>query len=338
MKVLLFAAGAAEIRRLRQLKNRRNIQYVVAPLGEMRSVLETAPADVFIYIDVAGLEVRERSRAFAAIGEFPRLRFGVIDPAGVVKDVAALFHGGVVDYLGRQMGAAALTAARLAAIGTYAPPDVEELSAAEGPDAETGPSPAAVESWAGIADGRTYRFAFLFVEVDHAEELKKRHEPDNLASAMVTFKNYVEGIVTPYGGRPWMWSRFGGLVLFPLRNGSSPVALCGLRLFLSQIFYDVEESPLPGEISFRMALTVGSTVYHEKDTGGIVSDAINSIFHLGRRFTGAGRFVMTEEAAALAPAPLRERCVPEGTFEGRRILRLLRPRSPDGAGAIQCGS
>jgi hypothetical protein len=326
MKVFLFAGSPASLRRLRSLRKKKAVTYEVLPLSQLRSSLPGTAADAFVYIDVGGLSERERARAFSAISDFPRLRFGIIDTAGAVKDVAALFHAGVVDYIGRKLTPAALTAGRLSVVGDYAP-----AHDAAGGDQQDGlPTWVPAESWSGIVAGREYRFAFLFIEADDAEELKKRHEPDNLASAMETFRGYVEGIVTQHGGRLWMWSRFGGLALFPLRDASCPAVLCGLRIMLSQIFYDAEVSLLPGPLSFRMALSAGSTVYHENDTGGIVSDAINSIFHLGRRFARPGRFVMTEEAAELAPAALREHCVPEGTFEGRRILRLLRPRSAQG--------
>jgi hypothetical protein len=111
--------------------------------------------------------------------------------------------------------------------------------------------------------------------------------------------------------------------------------VCGLRILLSSIFYDVEESLLPGRLSFRMALSLGATVYHEHDTGRIVSDAINSIFHLGQRFTPPGQFLLTAEAYDLVPPALREFFLPSGTFEGRRILRMLRPSSS--LGALQNG-
>jgi hypothetical protein len=184
---------------------------------------------------------------------------------------------------------------------------------------------AGTDGWGLVEDGREHRFAFLFIEVDDAEEMKKRYQPDNLASAMETFRGFVERMVAPHGGRTWMWSRFGGLVLFPLREPDFPAVLCGLRLILSGIFYDAEESPLPGRLSYRMALSVGATVYKATDTGRIVSDAVNSIFHLGRRFTRAGQFLLTGEAAALAPEQLRPLLAPVGTFEGQRILRLLKP-------------
>jgi hypothetical protein len=254
-----------------------------------------------------------------------------VDPKGSIKDVASLFHAGCVDYIGKAVTLATLSAKRLAAVREFALRDGADGEAG-GPAAEpaAGPEAAGADGWGAIRDGREHRFAFLLVEADDAEELKKRYEPANLARAMETFRGFVERIVTPHGGRTWMWSRFGGLVLFPLREPDFPAVLCGLRILLSAVVYDAEESPLPGRLSFRMALSVGATVYKANDTGRIVSDAVNSIFHLGRRFTRAGQFLVTEQAAALAPEAIRPLLAPAGTFEGRRILRLLKPRLSSG--------
>jgi hypothetical protein len=133
-----------------------------------------------------------------------------------------------------------------------------------------------------------------------------------------------------------MWSRFGGLVLFPLRDQMPFAPICGVRILLASIFYDVEESLLPGRLSFRMALSVGRIVYHDGDTGRIVSDAVNSIFHLGRRFTRPGQFVLTADAYDLVPAQLRGYFEPAGAYEGRRVLRMLRPTSA--SGVLQAGN
>jgi hypothetical protein len=98
-----------------------------------------------------------------------------------------------------------------------------------------------------------------------------------------------------------------------------------LRVLLSRVFYDIDESLLPGRLIFHMALSVGTTVYQKGDTGRIVSDGVNSIFHLGRKYAQPGQFLMTAEACELAPPALRAHLVPAGSFEGSRIVRLLRP-------------
>jgi hypothetical protein len=331
MKAIVFTLFPATYRSMRARSGRKSLDLEVLPIADLRSSLLKKTKDALVYLDVRGLNLRARARAFSTLRRFARLRFGVIDSTGSIQDVAALFYAGAVDYLGRKLGGAALTAQRLAAVQKYARGAGLSPKASKEPEELPGAvARPASEPWAEIEPGREFRFAFLYVEADDTEELKQRHEPENLASAMETFRTYIDGIVAQHGGRLWMWTRFGGLALFPLGNGDCLAPLCGLRILLSRIFYDSEVSLLPGPLSFRMALTVGSTVYLESNTGGIVSESINSIFHLGKRFTPPGQFLLTTEAAALAPAPLQGYFVPAGTFEGRRILRMLQPLPSQG--------
>jgi class 3 adenylate cyclase len=276
-------------------------------------------------VDVRGLSDKERGKALSAIMKNPRVRFGVLDPLGSVKDVAALFHAGAVDYIGKKLTLAAFTAKRATAATEYGRIAYGEQEDDGAGDKGTSEAALASDGWLDIVPGKEHRFAFLFVEVDDAEELKKKHEPENLANAMETFRGFIERIVQQHGGRLWMWGRFGGLALFPLHDSTCLAALCCLRILLSRVFYDVEESLLPGRLIFHMALSVGTTVYQKGDTGRIVSDGVNSIFHLGRKYTQPGQFLITAEACELVPQALRAYLSPAGSFEGRRIMRMLRP-------------
>jgi len=310
---------------------RREIE--LRPLTSLVSDLKGLEAGSLVYVDVRGLQKPEHSRLLKQIGAQTRVFVGIIDLGGSVDDPASLFHAGAVDYIGKGPKGPLLTPRRRKSVLAFAMAGHEREAVLDAPPtALSAPAsaPLAADRWAGVVSGADNRFAFLFVEVDDAEELKKRHEPDNLASAMETFKSYVEDIATAHGGRLWMWSRFGGIVLFPLDDSPCPAAVCGLRIFLSRIFYDVEESPLPGQLSFRLALSIGSTYYDPGDTGRIVSDAINSIFHLGRRYLGPGQFMLTAEACESAPSSLRVLLQPAGTFEGRKIMRMQIPAPREG--------
>ena len=323
MKTPVFTARMAELQRNAGFKGRTAADLDLRPLADFRKQLASMEDEPVVYVDIRGLTGKERTKLLALISANQSVRVGIIDPAGSVKDVAALFHAGVVDYIGKALISSGIPAERRAAAAAFAGDEERE----QGDEPGTAGRQGSTDIWAEVQPGREYTFAFLFVEVDDAEELKKRHEPDNLAAAMDTFREFVSRIAGQHGGRLWMWSRFGGLILFPLKAESCQAAFCGVRILLSSIFYDVEESLLPGRISFRMALSHGATVYQDSDTGRIVSDAINTIFHLGRRFAKAGQFVLSSEALDLVPQPLRAFCVPAGAFEGRRILRMLRPSS-----------
>ncbi len=327
MKAVVFTRAPRDVQRLPMFKGRAAREIEIRPMADLRKSLASLAEAPLVCLDVRGLAEKERTRLLSMISTHQQLRFCVLDPAGAIKDVAAVFHAGAIDYLGKGVTGKALTAKRRAAAQAFAERlGLGPVTGKATDNAADAPQPAA-DAWAGIEQGREYTFAFLLIEVDDAEELKKRHEPANLAAAMETFREFVERIVCQHGGRLWMWSRFGGLVLFPLREQGSLAPLCALRILLSSVFYDIEESLLPGRLSFRMALSIGSTIYREADTGRIVSDAVNSIFHLGRRFARPGQFMITSEAHEMVPQPMRGLFVPVGTFEGRRILRMLRPSS-----------
>ena len=326
MRLLVFTRTPSSFARLSSRKGKKSLRVEVLPISGVRDALRSSADESLIYLDLHGLGEKERRKALSLVEKHPDIRFGIIDAGGAVEDVAGLFHAGAVDYIGKKLGPGALTAKRVARVAEYAR-SVDQASDALDLS-ENMPEPmsaSASDGWAEIVPGREYRFAFLYIEADDAEELKKRYEPANLASAMETFRGFVDRMVTQHGGRLWMWSRFGGLALFPLRGGTCLAPQCGLRILLSRIFYDVEESLLPGRLSFRMAISVGSTIYQKGNTGGIVSDGINSIFHLGQRFARPGQFLLTEEACEMSPPPLRGHILPAGTYEGRRIMRMLRP-------------
>ncbi len=332
MKAVVFSRGKAPGRAPAGVETR--------PLDELKTALGEIPTDTLVYLDVSGLAEGERTRLVVSTIRKAGRRVGILDPAGRVKDVAALFHAGAVDYVGKATGLRGLSTKRLNAVRFFAGADGLATSPVRGhdlaPEAPAGSARGAAatvegaETWETVQDGREHKFAFLFIEVDDTDDLKKKYQTTNIATAMGTFQGFIERIVLPYGGRLWMWSRFGGLVLFPLGGRDCPAVVCGLRILLGRIFFDAEESPLPGRLSFRMALSVGSTIYRPGDTDKIVSEGLNAIFHLGRRFVRPGQFLLTAEAAALTPEPLRPWLVPAGSYEGHKIVRLLQPVSLSG--------
>jgi class 3 adenylate cyclase len=330
VKAVVFTPAPRKLDKIRFLAGPGALDLEVRPLKELKKALPSLEVAPLVYVHVQGLTAKEAAKLLAVIEANPRVRFCVLDPAGEIGDVASVFHAGAVDYIGKAMASGKASAKRRRAPLEYAK-RIGAGPVAASPDEVSLEAQVAVrDGWAEIEPGREHSFAFLFIEVDDAEELKKRHEPENLAAAMATFKEFIERNVDQHGGRLWMWSRFGGLVLFPLHDPAPYAPMCGLRILLSSIFYDAEESLLPGRLSFRMALSAGSTVYHEGDTGRIVSDAVNSIFHLGRRFTRSGQFLITADAYDLVPQQARGFFHAAGTYEGRRIYRMLRPSSATG--------
>jgi class 3 adenylate cyclase len=336
MKVIIFAGAPASYPVPSSARGKKLAGIEVLPMSALHKCIPSLAAETLVYLDLRGLSHKARVLALATIPDNPALAFGVIDPTGAVVDVAALFRAGAVDYLGKRLSQTGLTQKRLDAVAEYARSTVPE-AAASAPAEQRQPAEAR-DGWREIVPGREHAFAFLYFEMDDGEELKKRYERENLPGTLEGFRAFIEKVVSRHDGRMWIRSQFGGLALFPTSNGECSAVRCALKIILSRVFYDVEESRLPGRLSLRMALSVGSTVYHEINTGGIISDGINSIFHLGQKFARPGQFLLTADAAELVPQKLRGRLIPAGSFEGRRIFRMLQPvattavREPD----LQC--
>ena len=290
-------------------------------------LLERSPGDL-LYLDLSAFTAAEARATLKKLLAREGLFLGVVDPRGMVKDVPALFHDGAVDYLDAAAWKAGIPARRLERVAAYAralrrfPADAE----CEAAPARAGrPSGA---DFSSLREGEDYTFSLLFMEIDGGEDLERRFGAANLTEALTSFRTFVDRSVAPFGGRTWIWSRFGGIVLFPFDGRREQAAPCGLSMILYKHLYDIEESRFPHFVSWRMAAHLGDVPWRERATGTLVSDTLNSMFHLGQQFTPAGSFFVSEDVRALAGEPLRAFFLPAGTYEGRRIWRMRRPLSP----------
>ncbi len=305
---------------------RGGAEYV--PPAQLAEVIPTlAPGDL-LYLDLAAFtatEARSRLKQLLARND---LFVGVIDPKGTVGDVPSLFHDGAVDYVDGAAWKTGIAQRRLgrAAAFARAMKRYPESAGEEAPPARPGrPSGA---NWSRLREGEEYTFSLLFIELDGAEGLELRFGAANLTEALASFRAYIERSAAPFGGRTWIWSRFGGIVLFPFDGRRERAAPCGLSMTLYKYLYDIEESRFPHFVSWRMAAHLGEVAWRERATGTLVSETLNSVFHLGQQFVPAGSFHVTDDVRALACGPMRKFFVPAGQFEGRRIWRMRRPLSP----------
>jgi hypothetical protein len=305
---------------------RRAVEQV--PPARLEAVLPAlAPGDL-LYLDLSAFTAAAARATLKKLLAREGLFIGVVDPRGTVEDVPALFHDGVVDYLDAAAWKAGLLPRRLKRVAVYARSlrRFPEDAASESAPARAGcPSGA---DFSHLQEDEDYTFSLLFMEIDGGEDLERRFGAANLTEALASFRTYVDRSVAPFGGRTWIWSRFGGIVLFPFDGRHEQAAPCGLSMILYKHLYDIEESRFPHFVSWRMAAHLGEVPWRERATGTLVSDTLNSVFHLGQQFAPAGSFVVSDDVRALAGEPLRTFFLPAGSYEGRRIWRMRRPLSP----------
>ena len=115
----------------------------------------------------------------------------------------------------------------------------------------------------------------------------------------------------------------GLVVLFPFDGKRCSAILTCFRMMLDRNIISAEDISFNALISYRIALHIGNTVYRKRgDTGGIISDSINSIFHLGQKYAESGNFYITQDAFSFIPKGLSDYFVPAGIYEGRRIMQM----------------
>jgi class 3 adenylate cyclase len=184
-------------------------------------------------------------------------------------------------------------------------------------------------SWSEVQSAQEYTFWLLFCELDHADSYRRTMSEAQAQALFERFRSAVLREMQRVSGREWMWKEVGGVLLFPFDGHDHGPALVGLRMVLNRVIINVEDFAIRSPISFRLALHVGNTVYRNKgETGTIVSDAVNYVFHLGERFTRPGCFTITETAAAYMPHTLESYFLREGEYEGREIFRMREPVAP----------
>ncbi len=148
----------------------------------------------------------------------------------------------------------------------------------------------------------------------------------HIEKTIASFRKYLEKYFAPLQGQIWMWMDFGGLIIFPFDAEKCDAILASFRMILNRHIICIEEIDINTVLSFKIALNIGNTVYRKKgDTGNIISDSINSIFHLGQKYTPPGNFYLTREVFEYAPASLKKMFLDAGEYEGREILRMRLP-------------
>ena len=321
MRIFVFSSGAPAKKLFSKVKAKDAAVQFMPPVS-LKSALGDLPPDSIIYVDLSSLKPAETQKTLKLLYASENIRWGVIDPKGAVKDPAEIFHRGGADYAGRDLVKSPLNPARFAAVTGF-----RHIEAPVAPKAASLPAyiPSGTD-WKGIREGREYTFCMMFIELDNQSAIKKHASDKQVHDVTRTFHDFVQKAVTAMNGRVWMWMDFCGLVLIPFDGERCEAVLSCLRMVMNRVIISAEECDLGILLSYRIALHIGNTVYRARgDTGTIISDSINSIFHLGQKFARPGHFLVTENAEPFIPAGVRDLFKSEGVYEGRMIYRLALP-------------
>ncbi len=298
-------------------KNKSNVLQI-SPAAELKKTIKKIPGGSIVYADLSSFRATEAPQALKLLAKLEGSSYGVIDPKGAVTDIGGLFHNGAADYLNAPLLKKGVALKRLEEIIKFKniqAPD-QKLKEFKKDYIPSG------NDWKKILVGKEYTFCFMLIELDNKNDLKATG-PEQFNRISSAFRQYVEGMVAPLHGKIWIWMDFGGLVLFPFDGKKCEAIETAFRIMLDRKLMSATIVQLDINLSYRIAIHIGNTVYKSKgETGTIISDSINSVFHLGQKYAEPGCFYMTDEAFLQTPAGMMNMFVPAGTYEGRNILRM----------------
>lgn len=318
MKIIIFSNTKNIEKSFAGLAKNKSNMLQVSPAADLKKTIKKIPEGSLVYADLSSFTAAEAPQALKLLAKLEGSSYAVIDPKGSVGDIAGLFHNGAADYINAPLLKKGIAPKRLEEIMKFKKIEAsdEKLKALKKDYILSG------NDWKKIQVGKEYTFCFMLIELDNKNDLKGTG-PEQFNRITTAFRQYVEGVVTPLNGKVWIWMDFGGLVLFPFDGKKCDAIETAFRIMLDRKLMSAMIVQLDINLSYRIALHIGNTVYKSKgDTGTIISDSINSVFHLGQKYAEPGCFYMTDEAFLLTPAGLMNMFVPAGTYEGRNILRM----------------
>ena len=327
MRLLIFTDGSAIKKYFSGIESSRSWDLQFSPHEDLRRIMKKMnDAELYLF-DYASAVDETRQKDLNYFLKKTDAATGVIDRKNEILDPAAMIMKGT-DYLGGGLLKEGIKAERLNK-------SIEFHRRREGLSSTDEEAPAEEDKkqrtkyiipeggWKGVKSGHEYTFLMLFTEISIPADLKKKSGKVHLNQLKQIFQSVVEREIEPYDGRVWIWNEYGGLVLFPFDGESAEAVIPAVKLMLNRVLISVEDFQLHSSINLRSAIHLGTSIYKARGkTGTIISDSINSIFHLGTKYTPQDDLDITAEVYDILPERVQTLFIRAGIFEGRDIFRL----------------
>jgi hypothetical protein len=124
--------------------------------------------------------------------------------------------------------------------------------------------------WGTLAEGRTYEFALLRIDIVGNTELVRRYTHEQVSAAYATVRDLVTRLVEKREGRIWSWEGDGALAAFYFLDKTIQATLCGMEITHDLFMYNLLGRALPEPILARLAVHAGPCRFMRsaKESGG----------------------------------------------------------------------
>jgi hypothetical protein len=290
------------------------------PIAGLKKNISSIPAGSIVYADLSACKPAEVPKIIKLLEGQKHILWGIIDGKNSIKDPADLFHRGAADYVGKEAIKRPISPARLNRVASFRSIEVAEETVA----ATISNCVPSGKDWSGVRDGKEYTFCLVYFELDNQADLKKNASDRQVKERSQVVHDFLERSMAQLGGKVWIWAGFGGVVLIPFDGEHCDAVLTAVRMQINRTIISIEECRLGLRVSYRLVLHLGNTVYRTRgETGTIISDSINSLYHLGQKFAKPGDLLLTEEMERFIPSGIQDLFVNAGVYEGRCIFRFI---------------
>jgi hypothetical protein len=287
------------------------------------------------YIDISSVPEAELKKTMIQFRSTCRdTHWGIIDPKGIVKDIAALFFEGACDYIGSGVlkDSKGVEPKRFKSILEWHK-IVPSADVSDGNDKSasgTGfihsgkklPGASSFPGWKKMTTGKIMPFYLLYCSLQGKIALDTRLNDKTLNIIHQRLLSLLSEYMEAGDGLLWMNTGRDCLFLFPPRAKCAEAAIKAcIRIIVSAPLFVLETFGVTIPANFIFAMHYGTVTYKPPGkTGTVVSDAVNSIFHLGAKKSEPGRLTISGELPDVSiPASLQDLFVPAGEYEGRKI-------------------
>ncbi len=324
INIYLFTKKRKIISFFNKIRKARTFSLTIYNPVNYRKILTNDSDYFFAYIDISSFTSSEKRKFLTYITRQRKFDYGILDPENWIVDSASLFHKGASDYLPGPAIIGEISTKRIKdAINFYM---IESAESDIGEPDSHSETILLKSSWDIIAEGNSYTFIFMFIEIDMIKDWASHSGKAHINDVMNHFYKHLQNTINPLHGRIWIKTEYGALVLFPYAGSATPIILECFKLVLDKIIISAEEYPYKTILSYKIALDIGTTKYLTKgNTGSIVSDSVNYIFHLGNQYAKAGNFYLTNLIYEDIPSGLLNYFALAGNFQDKTIHRMLLP-------------
>lgn len=184
------------------------------------------------------------------------------------------------------------------------------------------PSASMFPGWKKMKSGMSMPFYLLYCSIEGKTQLDSRFNEKIVSEIHKQFVELLKDNFEGSDGLLWMNTGRDCLLLIPpkQKNIEAAIKSC-FRMLVSAPLSSLEYFDVTMPLNFIFALHYGTIKYKPPgQTGTVVSDAINFIFHLGSKKAEMGRLTLSGELPGVSvPKQLQDCFVSTKDFEGRKI-------------------